>query len=168
MTLIAEKLAAAGVKIPSVQERVWRIVRDNMPDGIVASRVADILNPSQHNASVSTLLSQMEARKMVYTKKVPRRVVGPHGVAITRNIKLYFTDMKEYELLAKPVKQTAATRAMDVAKASINAVKQVPSTVTPPAAPAAPAPLVKSFEELTIAEATALYVRLHKMFGGAK
>ncbi len=166
MTLIAEKLAAAGVKIPSVQERVWRIVRDNMPDGILASRVADILNPSQHNTSVSTLLSQMEARKMVYTKTEPRRVTGPRGSVITRNIKVYFTDMKEYELLPAPVKQTAATRAMGVAKASINAVKKVPSTVTPPAASAAPP--MKSFEELTIAEATALYVRLHKMFGGVK
>ena len=191
MTIIAEKLKAAGVKIPSMQERVWRLLRDN-PGGLTSARATDIMGVAVTSGSVSSLLSQMEARKMVQSKFEKRRTNGPHG-AYERNVKVYYTTMREYELLPMPRKQTAATRAMDATKAVVDQVKAgpqpligsdcyldpsdgkvkryapSPTTVIPEEKPRfVPPPLpsaLKYVEHMTIAQARSVYAILHAMFG---
>lgn len=170
MTIIADKLKAAGVKIPSMQERVWRIVRDN-PGGLTSARATDIMGVAVTSGSVSSLLSQMEARKMVQSKFEKRRTNGPHG-AYERNVKVYYTTLREYELLPMPRKETAASRAMDAAQQVVEQVKAPPSPVTtvipdekprfvPPPLPSA----LKYVEHMTIAQARSVYAILHDMFG---
>lgn len=170
MTIMADKLKEAGVKVPSVQERVWRIVRDN-PGGIMASRVADILDPSggRRANSASTLLSQMEARKMVSSRVEHRRVPGPRGSMIERGVKVYTTAMREYEILPMPRKETAATRAMDATKAVVAQVKASPPPAPVPTTVMPKPPTINGMrdfvESMTIAEARAMWVELNKMFG---
>ena len=169
MTIMAEKLKEAGVKVPSVQERVWRIVRDN-PGGITAARVTDILGASVSGGSgVSSLLSQMEARKMVRSRKEMRRVTGPRGSVVERGVNVYVTDMREYEILPLRRKETAATRAMDATKAVVAQVKAAPTPTTVIASQLRKTPTVNEAEEfverLTIAEARAVFGVLNKMFG---
>lgn len=192
MTIIADKLKAAGVKIPSMQERVWRIVRDN-PGGITSARATDIMGVAVTSGSVSSLLSQMEKRKMVSSRPERRRVVGPRGSTIERDVKVYYTTMREYELLPRPRKETAASRARDATKAVVEQVKAVPqpligsdyyldpsdgkvkryalapTTVIPDEKPRfVPPPLpsaLKYVEHMTIAQARSVYAILHDMFG---
>lgn len=143
MNVMTSKLAAAGVKVPSVLERCWRVVKDN--PGITALRVSEVLNIQQSN--VSSILSDGTKRRMFYTKDEVRKVKGPRGTFAERKVLTYYTSLAEYARLPMPA----------------GTVSPAPAVKPEPEAPHAP-----SVDHLTIAQARALYDVLHKMFGDKK
>lgn len=134
-------LKEAGVKLPSQQEQLWRIVKDQP-----GSTAKEIATRAKHInlSSTSSQLYQMVARGMLYTK--PGNL-GPNGGRANR----YFTDMDTYTSLPYN-KKPAVVRGLR------------PAALTPPPAPSA-APGF-DLDSMTVAQARALYRQLHKMFGG--
>lgn len=142
-------LKEAGVKLPTQQEQLWRIVKDQPGSTYkeIAGR-ARHLNPS----SISSQLNQMVARGMMYTKLCDR--TGRKGNTEARR---YFTDQDTYASLPF-TKKPAVVR------------DPRPAALTPP--PTGYEPIAAKpahhidLDSMTVAQARGLYQQLHKMFGG--
>lgn len=89
-TQMEEKLKKAGVKVPSIMERIWRYVKDK-PD----SRAQDIaIRLKMQKDSVSSLCGQMVNRGMFVAKK------GPYGP--TKRMYMFYSvapGMDEFEII---------------------------------------------------------------------
>lgn len=157
MNQITEAFMKAGVKAPSVKERLWQHIRANQ--GHTAHQIAKVLR-SIPSSTIASQLSDMERRGMVFVKGAKAATTWGRST-----VKAYHSDMTTYELL--PV---LAQFRRDKPAALIKAPVATTPAPTPSAAPQAPAaaPAAPQFnlEALTLAEARALYLQLHKMFGG--
>jgi hypothetical protein len=140
MNAITYALKAAGVATPTQSELIWRRVKEQ--PGMTAKGIGMSLT-SIKKSSISTLLSAMEKRGMVYTKRDAGRA------------RKYYTDMTAYELLPLPKPLPKVT---PPAKIEVEYCQSSPLVVTPPKA--------FNLDDLTVREARALYEQLHKMFGG--
>lgn len=156
MTSMEKALIEAGVPLPPMIERVWRIVKESGSQGATSRDVAARMK-HDHTRKVTPSLSDMTKRGMVAA--VPE-FDGKTG----RQIYRYFTDMGTYRLLppltpAKKDKRRQVSHTPDA----------VPATAHTPTPSPAPAPAAEGFfdiDRMTIAQARALYQQLHKMFGG--
>lgn len=136
MTTMSRAMKRAGAALP-LNNRVWTWLKDH--PGKTSKDIAKALNVAQN--SVSAVLTDMVARKMIEVKKEP----GISGVPTGR----YTTAarLKAFALLPKPKKA------------------KKPAAPDNQAAPVQPA-AVPSIESLSVKQAYELYKQLHAMFGG--
>lgn len=87
MTVMAEKLKQAGVRVPPLTERVWREVKAH--PGRTCKHIAQTLALTPKQASI--LLWNLERRGMVTSLPL----FGKH----TKQVKTYSTTLVTYELL---------------------------------------------------------------------
>jgi len=85
MNAITQAFVAAGVKLPTQSERLWRVVKDH--PGCHSTKAAKITGISE--ANTSSLLGAMARRDMLITSTTQMRVPGPRGSMITRAILTY-------------------------------------------------------------------------------
>lgn len=135
MNQLTNALAKAGVPLPTIKERLWRVIKDE--PGLTATQLSKRLSGIPIG-TISSQLNVMETRGMVY-------VVGTKGHGPTRKAKAYHTDMDTYQLLSAPKVGTTHKPAQ----------KAVEPTADRDAF---------DLDALTIREAKALYVRLKGMF----
>ena len=147
---------AGLTKLPTVKERVWKFIKDNQgTQGIKQGEVARKLKAIP-SGSISSVIAEMGARGMLtYTSGAGQ---GPTGKA-----KYFRVAIDTYELYPLPESRRAVKygkKAMP--KHTERAQVQVERKET------APEPRRKEIDldSMTLAEARALYRRLHKMFGG--
>ena len=133
-------MVSAGFKAPTQMETVWRAVKEMQPVGYEAiARRTGI-----KSSGVSSILSDMEKRGMVYSRGA--RGKGPAGKS-----KEYLTDADTYVRLS-PI----GTVTKPVA----------PATAAP--ATQARMPAQEQIDVLTVAQARELWVILNRMFGEKK
>lgn len=141
-------------KKPTIMETVWRCVKDMQP----CSYVDITKRTGIPQNSVSTTLSQLEKRNMIYSR-------GAKGNGFTGTRKEYFTDLAEYKRqklpkMPLPDKQTARPI---VAKKVIHLTKPTPVQTVQDVTQSNVLSL--NVDSLTIAQARELWVILNKMFG---
>lgn len=158
MNAITLALKTAGVKVPPVSERIWRLVKDH--PGLSARQVIDKL--SLKEASCSSILHQLTARGMLETKSISvmRRI--PAGGTAPRRVKTFYVNPRmggEYELLPLPKKDAKVTQ-LSVAKRECVAPATPVTCETKTGAP--------DIDHLTLAQARELYKVLHQLFGERK
>ena len=148
---ITKAFVEAGINPPSIREQLWRIVKEN--SGLSGISSKEIMQRASHVkvGTIGSTLSAMEDLGMIYSKPA-----GIHGA--DRHRKLYFTDLAEYKVPPKEKKEKTEKP------------KKL-AAVTPMAVAETPRPMMTrsegiDLEQLTIAQARALYNWLHKMFGG--
>jgi hypothetical protein len=147
MNAMTEAFIRAGAKAPTIAERLWRIIKDE--PGLTATQMQKRL-PAIKVGSISSQLSLMETRSMVYVKGTKGQ--GPKGTA-----KAYYTDMERYERLPAPKPTTHMPAPAPAATPDISQ----PLACVPQSAPAGD---VFDLDSLTIREARALYLKLKEMF----
>ena len=138
MNAMTEAFISAGVKAPTIAERLWRIIKDE--PGLTATQMQKRM-PAIKVGSISSQLHLMEQRGMVYVKGTKGQ--GPKGTA-----KAYHTDMERYERLPVPVPTKAPVK--------------VP--IEPVSAPKGDDWPAFDLDNLTIREARELYLKLKGMF----
>lgn len=161
MATIVKKLKDAGVRIPTVNQRVWQWVFDNGAHG--ANAVADTLKIPRNNAS-STLGNLCDRGMM--TRKLEKDQTG-------KDVLIYSVvpRMKKYELL--PVSAAAKARKEKIrlkrqaANAPAEIFTQAGTANLPPAEPTQPVKEPHILDRLNVREAYTLYLELHKMFNPA-
>ena len=158
-TTMAAALAEAGVikTLPSQREMIWRVVKEATPKGGATAREVSRRLSSIPPASISSMLSDMERRGMVYSRGT--KGYGPSGKA-----KQYLTDEERYDLLPAP-----KYPAPPAAPAKSRKAGNVPSSAPPPTLPADPAAdpvaLVQQIMEyMTLAQLRELHRKLERMF----
>lgn len=138
MNQLTNALITAGIKVPCVKERLWRVIKEE--PGLTQSQLAKRLT-NIPVGTVSSSLHNMEKRGIVY-------VVGTKGRGPSGKAKAYHTDLETYQHLpllegngktAAPAPTPAETKRQPVEK-SID------------------------LDSLTIREAKALYQQLKEMF----
>lgn len=136
MNQLTNALAKAGVPLPTIKERLWRVIKDE--PGLTATQLRKRLSGIPIG-TISSQLNVMETRGMVYA-------VGTKGRGPTGTAKAYHTDMDTYDL-PPPVKRNGKEAA-------------------PPPVETKRQPVEKSIDldSLTIREAKALYQQLKGMF----
>lgn len=173
-TVMHQALATAGVRLPTVAERVWNMIKDR-PNS-TAVDIAKRLKIFRHD--VASRLVDLEARKMIWSNV--DRTLCPDGVF--RQVKHFRTDLASYQVLARavPIKHRVKK-----APAMTNAIFAPPAPAAPIEAPAYIAPdvripeaakidppptqdqLVREYVDgLSVAAARAMYAYLDKVFGG--
>lgn len=148
MNTMTAALISAGVPVPSNKERVWRAIKESpgITNGELQKRLAGL--PA---GTIGSSLADLEQRGAVYSRNTFNKNVG-------RDIKAYYTDMEVYTKQPMPKASKPSIKLVDKSRP----VGNVPDE-TPPKKPQG-----FDIDNLTIAEARALYQRLHKMFGEAK
>lgn len=131
----------------SQMEIVWRCVKEMQP----VDYRAVMKRTKLPQGIVSTTLSQMEKRGMVYSR-------GAKGDGFSGTRKEYLTDLPEYKRLPNPDNQTPYVRPAPTPKRVIHikpvqTVQNVTQSNT------------LDVDKLTIAEARQLWAKLDKMFG---
>ena len=139
MNQLTNALAKAGVPLPTIKERLWRVIKDE--PGLTASQLSKRLSGIPVG-TISSQLNLMETRGMVYAVGTKGR--GPIGKA-----KAYHTDMAAYTL-PPPVKT--------------NGKKAEPSPASAVSTNRQPVEMSIDLDSLTIREAKALYAKLKEMF----
>lgn len=145
-TIMEEKLKAAGVAVPTVKERVWKFVVNN--PGCTHSEIHKALS-SIPRGSVNSQLYDLVSREVLYSKPDPKR--GHRAVRL-------FTDFTVYP---------------DKARGSVlkRTVAQKPAPAPAPAAAPVPGKLAEDtdldrmVDNLTLAQARQLWLRLNAFFG---
>lgn len=162
MTAMETAMVNAGIKPPSAKQRVWQAIKESGTQGSTHNALKRRLS-AMSESSISVALCELYNRAMVYREKVPAHP-GKLGSTTVWN---YKTDMERYELLPPP----------GVVRKDPKKIKRRPAKTvsSPPKVMAMPGPItyvgpeptkaVPSLDDLTIAEARALYLKLHKMFG---
>ena len=140
-------MQTAGVHTPTQTQRIWMWLNDHQPQS--AKQISMALKMPQ----ASSLLSQMEQRRMVVTTPHLNRSSG-----IT--IKLYSVVGREYAYLTLPPKPVVAKPTAQVFAIQFQPTEPVQCSQ------AAPTPAAFDLDSMTIAEARALYTRLASMFRG--
>lgn len=138
MNQLTNALITAGIKVPCVKERLWRVIKEE--PGLTQSQLAKRLT-NIPKGTISSQLHDMEARGMVY-------VVGTKGHSPSGKAKAYHTDMETYQRRPRPERngKTAAP-------------------AQPPAeTKRQPVEVSIDLDSLTIREAKALYLKLKEMF----
>lgn len=158
MNAITLALKEAGVKVPPVSERIWRLIKDQ--PGLSARQVIDKLGIKE--ASGSSILHQLTARGMLETKSmsVMRRI--PAGGTAPRRVKTFYVNPRmggEYELLPLPKKGSKVTQ-LSVTKRECVAPTPPVTCETTAGAP--------DIDHLTLGQARNLYNVLHQLFGERK
>jgi len=143
MNQISSALVQAGVKLPSLSQRVWQVLHDSkVPRS--GKVLASMLNLPQ--AHVSSALNKLYARGMVaIARQELTRCKGPRGSVTNRLVAQYAALGTEYELL--PVLPKAKP---DVEQRFLCPSPQPTATI--------------DIEKMTLAEAHALYKRLQEFF----
>ena len=143
-------LKAELAKPMSQMEIVWRCVKEMQP----VDYKAVMKRTKLVQGIVSTTLSQMEKRGMVYSR-------GAKGDGFSGTRKEYLTDLPEYKRLPDPDKKTdrpyvqpAPTPKRVIHIKPVQTVQNVTQSNT------------LDVDKLTIAEARALWAKLDRMFGG--
>ena len=142
MNQISSALAAAGVKLPSAQQRIWNYVKDH-PD-VTARRVQQELPV----ASVSSLMSQMVDRGLLRAEKKPLRLFSGKGYIVKRVAHFYALG-ESYD--PKSARKPA----------------NLPTTVCAPAQ-VGHRQATSVVDGLTVAQARELWQILDRMFGSGK
>ena len=140
MNQLTNALITAGIKVPCVKERLWRVIKEE--PGLTQSQLAKRLT-NIPMGTISSQLHDMEARGMVY-------VVGTKGHGPSGKAKAFHTDMETYQRLPRPEK---------------NGKKAATAQAEPPAeTKRQPVEVSIDLDSLTIREAKALYLKLKEMF----
>jgi DNA-binding transcriptional ArsR family regulator len=150
MNQISSALAQAGVKLPSLLQRVWQILHDSkVPRS--GKVLASMLNLPQ--AHVSSALNKLYSRGMVaIARHELTHCKGPRGSTRKALVAQYAALGTEYELL--PVLPTTKVEPQPQLAADIEQRFLRPS----------PQPATIDIEKMTLAEAHALYKRLQEFF----
>jgi hypothetical protein len=138
MNAMTEAFISAGVKAPTIAERLWRIIKDE--PGLTANQLHKRM-PAIKVGSISSQLHLMETRGMVYVKGTKGQ--GPKGTA-----KAYYTDMETFQRLPAPKPTTHMPAPAPAATPDISQ----------------PTGFVFDLDNLTIREARELYLKLKEMF----
>ena len=141
MNAMTEAFISAGVRAPTIAERLWRIIKDE--PGLTFSQLCKRL-PAIKVGSISSQLHLMETRGMVYVKGTKGQ--GPKGTA-----KAYYTDMDTFQRLPAP-------------KPTTHKPAPAPATTTTTPDISQPTGNVFDLDSLTIREARELYLKLKEMF----
>jgi len=164
MNAMTSALAAAGVKLPSQMERVWRMLKDN-PNRTAKAVAAQTGIPL---TSVSSICSKMELRGMMRHTERQEVSRGKNGLSYGRTV-YYFTPIgDEFELLPMPPKPKkdpvtpSAARLFSQMRAEVDAM---PVAAPIPAPVPRPAPKY-DVESMTISEARTMWNHLNQFFGG--
>lgn len=158
MTQMTQALKDAGVALPPMNRRIWQWLYDKH-GGYTSAEPATALNLPPN--TVAAILADMDTRGMVRAGASTRMTKTKQG----RRPKEWFAVGNKFELL--PVKQEF--KVPTLAQMRKQSLGPVPATVpTTTSQPAAPAPAINVEDGMTLAEARALYLRLHKIFGGAQ
>lgn len=154
MTAMEEAMKKV-MKVPSRTERIFNYVKDH-PD-VTAETVRKALK--MEASSVSSLLCQLEQRKMLSSVDKSMRVNSSNGKSMVRNVAHYTAIIGEYELLPKPKKVVAvATEAQKKPRIELTIVPVEKKSGNLP-------PSIEEFiERLTIGEARRLHQKLDAMF----
>ena len=151
MNSIGNAMKNAGVKIPSQMERIWNWLTDHPNQ--TAQEVAKALK----FPGTSSLIAQMQRRNMLLISYDDCRLKG-------QKVKRFKPITKTYILLPQS-KETLGQRKKIVSAAvstHIPTPLQTPQvTIATLKTPA----FAWNVEAMTIADARALYLQLHKMFG---
>lgn len=93
MNAMTQALKEANVRVPTQSERIWGLVRERTKEGLgTTSREAHkLLRESIAYANVSSLMSQMEARDLLYSKERPYPTGG-------RRARAYYCDSDEFKM----------------------------------------------------------------------
>jgi len=145
MNAITYALKAAGVATPTQSELIWRRVKEQ--PGMTAKGIGVSLT-SIKKSSISTLLSAMEKRGMVYTKRTSGRS------------RTYYTDMVAFELLPLPKAKAPA------APVPVPVLSPPPKPLSP--LEAIPAPLLKTLENYKLSELRVIRDGLNFLFGDSR
>ena len=142
------------MKVPPRTERIFNYVKDH-PD-VTAATVRKALK--MEASSVSSLLCQLEQRKMVSSKKEQMRVSSSNGKSAIRDVAHYSAIIAEYELLPAPKKKPTPSAKQEKAIITVVPVERK-------IGPSAVSQTIDEFiERLTIGEARRLHQRLDAMF----
>lgn len=143
---MTQAFVKAGIEPPTVANQIWNIIKEQ--PGVTYSRLKQ---RAAHlsRGSISSTLNDMEKRSMIYSRPIGDR----------KNA--YFTDMEQYRLLPRP----AATKQPTKVPEQPPAAGKLAGEPTATASTQHTTPSVFSVDQLTIAQARALYQQLHKMFG---
>lgn len=160
MTAMETAMVNAGIRPPSVKQRVWQAIKESGTQGSTHNALKRRLSAMSESA-ISVALVELYKRAMVYREAVPAHP-GKLGSTTVWN---YKTDMERYELL--PPTGVVRKDPKKIKRRPAKTVSRPPKTMPGPIAYVGPEPTkaVPSLEDLTIAEARALYLKLHKMFG---
>ena len=148
MNQMTMALVQSGVATPTLSKRLWLWIKDH--PGVLSSDLKAVFKTESPTSIMSTLQT-LKLRKMVEVKEDHVRIPGTQRVVMAHR---FHAIGKEYELLPLPFKTPK---------------KQAAALVTPPtAASPVPAPAVKPniVDSMTVKEARAVYLELHKLFGG--
>lgn len=148
MNSIPDALKAAGVKLPSLKNRIWLWLKDHPGKNYKTVATALKATPS----SVSSQLGDLYARGMLSCETVPSN--AKRGV---KSIKIYSALGREYELAPLPLKNSPCKT--HTKRVPIDAPLIHIGTLPP-----LPAHKGIDVEQLTISEARALYRKLQEMF----
>lgn len=170
-TNMEDALKKAGIRTPTQFERVWRWLKDHQ--GKTSSEVA-VGTKLDSPGLVSTILSQMENRKMIYSALEYRR----HTKGAKRNhIKCWYTvvSLKEYVLLPKTKKITVPRTPATVLPSTPEVLKMEVEPKVPTNSLAWPNTDLNilsvekerriNIESLSVKEAYDLYQQLLRYFG---
>lgn len=143
------------MKVPPRTERIFNYVKDH-PE-VTAETVRKALK--MEASSVSSLLCQLEQRKMLSSTDKSMRVNSSNGRSMVRNVAHYTSTISEYELLPKPKKLTVVPQVpkKDNPVTVLSVEKKAPAVSMPPS-------IDEFIERLTIGEARRLHQKLDAMF----
>lgn len=136
MTIMENALKEAGVRLPTVKERIWKTVLTS--PGITRAELARRLRAIPEG-SIQSQTFDLLRRGMVYTSEGAKGVQGLH------------TDLTEYRLL--PAMQEKAKPQVQAAQPVAAKAEESPE-----------AQVLRLVENLTLRQARALYADLHRMF----
>lgn len=139
MTAMKQAMEAAGVPLPTLKERLWRIVKEQ--PGITMKELHARMRDTPRG-SISSQLHVMQGRGMIYTKPSGRSYRGREIIGL-------HTDLATYTLMPP-----STTRKPPV----IHLVE--PATAKPTTAD----DLRKFVDNLTVAQARELFNHLKRMF----
>lgn len=148
MNAMTLALATAGVAVPTVKERIWRVIKEQ--PGLTARQISRLM-PAVAAGTISSQLFLLEKAELIYVKGTKGQ--GPRGTT-----KAYYTD---HDKFVKPERwpHNGSTKG--------NGTNPAPLIAYAPPAPApAPAPKTRiDVDSLTLAEARTLYNQLKEFFG---
>lgn len=154
MTAMEEAMKKV-MKVPPRTERIFNYVKDH-PD-VTAETVRKALK--MEASSVSSILSQLESRKMLSSVSKALRVNSSNGKSMLRHVAHYTAIIKEYELLPKPKKVAAVA-------AEVQKKPRIELTIVPVEKKSSnlPPSIDEFIERLTIGDARRLHQKLDAMF----
>ena len=139
MNQITQALKQAGVKVPSVTNRVWHYVADH--PNVNCKTISQVLGLGL--SETATSLNILVRRKMCSKHTVDMKVRAGNGWAV-KGVLHYTVTVKTYELL--PLPKRTKTPALKPVAVKIEALKL-------------------NIETMPLGEARALYEQLKRVFG---